>query len=136
MTREIKEYLFKNEECEIGIDEAGRGPVLGPMVYGCCFWPLSRSDYFKKLYGFTDSKQLTESQREEMFDQIKSHEFEDLGYFTTILHADYLSNKMLAEMKSGGKNLNTISHDTAIDLINKVRSYGINVKRVVLDTVG
>jgi hypothetical protein len=26
-----KEYLFKDEECEIGIDEAGRGPVLGKL---------------------------------------------------------------------------------------------------------
>lgn len=43
---------------------------------------------------------------------------------------------MLAEPKSGGKNLNNISHDTAIDLINKVKSLGIKVKRVILDTVG
>jgi ribonuclease H2 subunit A len=43
---------------------------------------------------------------------------------------------MLGELKRGGKNLNKISHDTAIGLINKVRSLGIKVKRVILDTVG
>lgn len=50
--------------------------------------------------------------------------------------ADYLSNKMLAENSNGGKNLNNISHDTAIDLINQVKALGINVKRAILDTVG
>lgn len=71
-----------------------------------------------------------------MFEEIKRIEFTELGYFTTVLMPDYLSNTMLAETKRGGKNLNAISHDTAIDLINKVKAHGINVKRVVLDTVG
>ena len=63
-------------------------------------------------------------------------EFTELGYFTTVLHADYLSNTMLAENHNGGKNLNTISHDTAIDLINKIKATGVRVTRVILDTVG
>ena len=53
----IKNYSFDGEAVEIGIDEAGRGPVLGPMVYGCAFWPANvDSKEMKKQYGFADSK--------------------------------------------------------------------------------
>lgn len=43
---------------------------------------------------------------------------------------------MLAEWDKGGKNLNKISHDTAIELILKVRNLGFKIRRVILDTVG
>ena len=55
-----KKYKFFNEPIEIGIDEAGRGPVLGPMVYGCAWWPVSVGDKMREDYGFVDSKQIPE----------------------------------------------------------------------------
>lgn len=46
-----------NEPCVLGVDEAGRGPCLGPMVYAVSYCPLSRHQEFKKL-GF-DGKKTT-----------------------------------------------------------------------------
>lgn len=51
-----------------GIDEAGRGPLAGPVVVASCIMPL---DDDKILYGIDDSKKLTENQREELFEKIK-----------------------------------------------------------------
>jgi len=56
----------------IGIDEAGRGPVLGPLVYCAAFWPVSEHENICKM-GFDDSKQLKESDRDRMFKDICNH---------------------------------------------------------------
>lgn len=51
-----------------GIDEAGRGPLAGPVVVASCIMPL---DDDKILYGINDSKKLTEKAREELYEKIK-----------------------------------------------------------------
>jgi hypothetical protein len=98
--------------CVLGIDEAGRGPVLGPMSYAVAYWPEEENDVLKKL-GFADSKALTEEKRERLFTTINNHE--SIGYKVTLLEAAYLSHAMFRKY-----NINALSHDTAIALIREV----------------
>ncbi|KAK4101801.1 hypothetical protein N658DRAFT_506566 [Parathielavia hyrcaniae] len=50
--------------CALGVDEAGRGPVLGPMVYGVFYLPLPLSDpLLRQTHHFDDSKVLTPATR-------------------------------------------------------------------------
>ena len=58
--KELEDFAFSDVEIEIGIDEAGRGPVLGPMVYGCAFWPIGMGEKMREEFGFNDSKQVNE----------------------------------------------------------------------------
>ncbi len=51
-----------------GIDEAGRGPLCGPVVVASCIMPL---DDDKIIYGIDDSKKLSEKIREQLFEKIK-----------------------------------------------------------------
>ncbi len=47
----------------LGCDDAGRGPVVGPMVLAGCLIDLETEKEFKKI-GVKDSKQLTQKRRE------------------------------------------------------------------------
>jgi ribonuclease HII len=50
-----------------GVDEAGRGPLAGPVVAACVVLPRRASG---KLKGLTDSKQLKPAQRDHYFDRL------------------------------------------------------------------
>jgi ribonuclease HII len=71
-------------ECELwqqglarvaGVDEAGCGPLAGPVVAAAVVFPHAwlTAGLSPKLRGLNDSKQLTEEQREKFFDVIQSH---------------------------------------------------------------
>jgi ribonuclease HII len=54
----------------MGIDEAGRGPVLGPMVAAGVAMTQSCCERFKEM-GLKDSKKLSPQKRKQMFDLIQ-----------------------------------------------------------------
>ncbi|MCK4339098.1 MAG: ribonuclease HII [Candidatus Cloacimonetes bacterium] len=64
----ISEYkVFKNYKRIIGIDEAGRGPIAGPVVAAAVILPQDMI-----IPGLNDSKKLSQIKREEIYLKIKS----------------------------------------------------------------
>ncbi|KAF3321799.1 ribonuclease H2 subunit A isoform X1 [Carex littledalei] len=121
---------WASEPCIMGIDEAGRGPVLGPMVYGCLYCALSYQKTLASL-NFADSKTLKEEKREELFENLKSDP--SLGWEVDIIDPRDLSAKMLQRTKI---NLNEISHNSAMGLVRRVLALGVFLTEVYVDTVG
>lgn len=60
------QFYSKKIKVIVGVDEAGRGPLAGPVVAAACI--LSRAYINKEI---NDSKQLSEKKREELFEIIK-----------------------------------------------------------------
>ena len=69
----IKATDFESETIILGIDEAGRGPVLGPMVYACCYFSKDNEEVLKKKFKFADSKKLSDIQRKEIFKKMNEN---------------------------------------------------------------
>lgn len=86
----------KQSPCILGIDEAGRGPVLGPMTYAIAYYP-QKSEEVLNTMKFADSKTLTESTREDLFESIQTSSggFLNLGYMVKIISPNMISNSML-----------------------------------------
>ncbi|GMT12716.1 hypothetical protein PFISCL1PPCAC_4013 [Pristionchus fissidentatus] len=120
--------------CLLGIDEAGRGPVMGPMVYGCAVSPVTAADDLKEL-GVADSKALTEEKRDQIFKKMNGNEHTKtvVAYAVRSLSPQLISAAMLQRAKC---SLNQLSHDAAIDLIRDALHCKINVVQILVDTVG
>ena len=60
-----QQFLSENIRLVCGVDEAGRGPLAGPVFAAACILPEGFV-----LEGLDDSKKLTEKKREALFDKI------------------------------------------------------------------
>ncbi len=61
-----REYLSRGKKNIIGIDEAGRGPLAGPVVAAAVLLSLDRK-LPRNCFKFNDSKKLTATEREELY---------------------------------------------------------------------
>ena len=72
-----------------GIDEAGRGPLAGPVVAACCVL-----DPEVKILGLDDSKKLSEKKREALFDEIRD---KALGFEIAVIGPDVIDEINILE---------------------------------------
>lgn len=103
--------LFDKEKGSkiVGIDEAGRGPLAGPVV--ACAAILK--NYHESLVTINDSKKLTEKKREKLFDVIKEHFHIGIGISTpneiddiNILNATFLAmRRAIDNLKENFENI-------------------------------
>ena len=125
---EIENSLYSNGVKVIcGVDEAGRGPLAGPVCAAAVILPSGL-----EIPGLTDSKKLTDKKRRELFPIIKeqaiaygvglaSHEVVDE---INILQATYLAmERALAQL--------TVKPDIALIDGNRAKDFGLPVRTVV-----
>ncbi|KAA8894965.1 ribonuclease HII-domain-containing protein [Sphaerosporella brunnea] len=120
--------------CILGVDEAGRGPVLGPMVYAVAFVPADSVDV---LEDFDDSKKLSSNTRSSLLRLLctpGTDLHKNMGWSCTLLSARDISAGMLSG--STGGNLNAQAHEATIELIRSVIDRGVNIVEIFVDTVG
>ena len=106
----------------LGIDDAGRGPVIGPMILAGCLIDKKVEVELIKL-GVKDSKQLTHKRREFLAEKIreKVENFE-----IVIIYPDEIDTE-----NKNGTNLNDLEAFACARIINKMNQDSNRIKVVV-----
>lgn len=97
-----------------GIDEAGRGPLAGPVVVACCIMPLD-----EMVDKINDSKKVSEKNREKLFEIIK----ERANYSVSIVGVDVIDriNILQATKQAMWDCLDKIDPKPELTLIDAVK---------------
>ncbi len=76
----------------IGVDEAGRGPLAGPVAVGVVLAPKG-FDIKKAFPGVADSKKLSEKKREAIFSMLERWSDDDVRYAVVFASAKTIDGK-------------------------------------------
>ena len=114
-----EEYLSKGKKLIAGMDEAGRGPLAGPVCVASVIMPLEKE---KIISGINDSKKLTEKKREILFNQIIETA---IDYNITFVSETEIDNiNILNATKKGMldciNNLHNTPDIVLVDYVNKL----------------
>lgn len=110
-------------ELILGVDDAGRGPVIGPMVLAGCLLTDKAAKELKRA-GVKDSKDLTPKRREFLVEKIR----EKAESYKVVT----VSPRDIDDSLENGKNLNEVESKKAAEIINKMNK-GHGKIKVILD---
>lgn len=111
-----------------GIDEAGRGPLAGPVVVASVIMPED-----SKIEGVNDSKKVSEKKREKLYDEITN---EALSWSVAIIdHRKIDEINILNATKLGLtqciKTLEIRPNIIIVDALEKIDTLGIPYKSII-----
>ena len=122
-----KQFLSDDIKLICGVDEAGRGPLMGPVVAAACILPPD-----VVIKGLDDSKKLSEKKRELLFDEIKEKAIAYSVASASVEEIEELNilNAAMLAMKRAIESLE-IKADFALIDGNCSRGFSIPTKTVV-----
>lgn len=121
-----KEYLNKGYNNICGCDEAGRGPLAGPVVVASVIMPLDDI-----IDGIDDSKKLSEKKREELYDKIIS---KAKAFKVSIISEKVIDeiNILNATKRGMEEAINNLSIEPDFALVDAVKGLKLNCEYLPL----
>ena len=116
------QFYSKKVKLIVGVDEAGRGPLAGPVVAAACMF--SRAYINKEI---NDSKQLSKKKREELFEIIKK---DAIAYGVGIVSAEEIDklNIYEATKKAMKEAIANLKHEFDLILTDAMPLKGFDVE--------
>lgn len=122
-----QELYQKGFETIAGIDEAGRGPLAGPVVVAGVIMPKD-----SMIEGVNDSKKVSEKKREKLYDQIIE---EAISYSVAIIGQDCIDEINILNATKQGVTTVVEELDVKPDLILVDALTHINTKGIPYDSI-
>ena len=127
--KQIEEELYNSGVNLIcGIDEAGRGPLAGPVVVAAAIMPRN-----SMIEGVNDSKKVSEKKREKLYDLITD---EAIAYGVGIIDQKEIDRINILNATKEGltmavKELNPKPDLIIVDALSKIDTEGILYKSII-----
>ena len=123
-----KEFFDMGMKYVCGIDEAGRGPLAGPVVVASVMLPEN-----SMIEGVNDSKKISESKREKLYDVILS---EAISYGIGIIYQDEIDEINILQATKKGlheavANMEIKPNVILVDALTGIDTLGIPYKSII-----
>ncbi len=122
------EFFNKGVKYIAGIDEAGRGPLAGPVVVASV---ILASD--SMIEGINDSKKISENKREKLYDMITQ---EAISYGVGIVYQDEIDEINILQATKKGltmaiQQMEVKPNIILVDALNGIDTLGIPYKSII-----